>query len=64
MKKNKKSTKKEDKPIDMSDDNDITERYENGGEMQCDHCGENYFITEGYDDQYCSEECMRADWEE
>lgn len=56
-----KSKPSKEKEINMMDDNDIAENYENGGEMQCQHCACEYYITEGYSDEYCSEECYEAD---
>lgn len=53
----KKKAIKEEKPIDMSDDNDIEARYENGGDCQCENCCETFYITEGYSDEFCSKKC-------
>lgn len=58
--KKNKPKKKEEKPIDFSDDNDIEARAENEGNMQCEWCFQDYYITEGYDDQYCSRECYES----
>lgn len=56
----KQEPKKKDREVNMSDDNDIEENYENGGHFQCEFCFQPFYITEGYSDEYCSRECYEA----
>lgn len=49
----------------QKDPNDLDEVFgADDMEIKCKHCGETYILDEGYDDKYCSQECMEADQDE
>lgn len=60
MAKNKKQ--KENKPIIIDDLENVFGSDEM--EVNCKHCGSSFVLIKGFDEDYCSQECMEADNEE
>lgn len=55
--------KQNDEPIDI-DDVKMPARGSRSGERKCKNCGISYFIKEGLDDDFCSQECADEDEED
>lgn len=51
----------------MSDrqlDQDLRDKEEKENFLVCEWCGHDFLETEGYDDNFCCEDCYKDAWEE
>ena len=45
-------------------EDDLEHLFDEEPEVKCRHCGGSYVLEDGFDENYCSEECFKADTEE